>query len=291
MGRRRNQLNSNLYGIFIIGEQLSSDEVPCWNGCCPLTTSHHTQARNVKSEKIQMLQQGLIRDRRYHLRKFKNCFVARDAIDWLIKMYHVQSRDEAVRAMQILLRNGMIHHDDHEFKDQNLFYRFTFDDDSYKLNKDLVGLYKGVLYYRKMKSESEVLRDFYHKGVLYSEAFYGSDAVDFIAATNGISERGVVIQDFRDLLERDIIKHVTDDYHFSDDRLIYEFSLDFNQPCLLHDVLDMPPDQHRTNGTTSSSGLEDLESTRSSTDVESVTEINDNHFKAASIGQDEESLY
>ncbi|XP_013060802.2 DEP domain-containing mTOR-interacting protein-like isoform X1 [Biomphalaria glabrata] len=244
MGRRKHVWHSNFYGIFIIGEQI----------------------------RLQMQQQGLIRDRRYHLRKFKNCFVARDAIDWLLKMYHVQSRVEAVRAMQILLQNGMIHHvvDDHEFKDQNLFYRFTFDDDTYKLNKDLVSLYRGVIYYRKMKSESEVLRDFYHKGVLYSEAFYGNDAVDFIVATNGNGDRGPVVADFRDLLERNIIKHVTDDYHFSDDRLIYEFSLDFNRPCLLHDVLDMASDHKNSTTTTSSSGVEDVEERNSNPDLESL---------------------
>ena len=32
---------------------------------------------------------------------------------------------------------------------------------------------------------------------------------------------------------------VTDDYHFTYDRLIYEFNLDFQKPCLLHDVLDV----------------------------------------------------
>lgn len=233
MSRRRTRWDANSYGIYVIGEQL----------------------------RIQMHDQTQVRDRRYHLRKYKKCFIGRDAVDWLLKMYHVQSRDEAVRAMQILLQNGFIHHvvDEHDFKDQTLFYRFTFDDDTYRLNRDLASFYRGVDIYRKLKSgASNVLRDFYHKGVLYSEAFYGCDAVDFIVINEGIQERELVINEFRDLLERDIIKHVTDDYHFSDDRLIYEFNLDINKPCLLSDVVDMAG-QARTSGTAASSGLGDVD--------------------------------
>ena len=34
-----------------------------------------------------------------------------------------------------------------------------------------------------------------------------------------------------------IIISVTDDYHFSDDRLMYQFAVDYDRPCLLLDVL------------------------------------------------------
>ncbi|XP_059167080.1 DEP domain-containing mTOR-interacting protein-like [Physella acuta] len=229
MGRRKTRWDSNSYGIYIIGEQLRE----------------------------QMHKQGQVKDRRYHLRKYKKCFIGRDAIDWILKMHHAPSRDEAVRAMQILQKSGVIHHvvDEHEFRDQHLFYRFTYDDNTYRLDKELSFFYRGVEIYNKMRSSTEgVMRDFYHKGMLYSEAFYGSDAVDFILISEADQERSLVVNEFRDLLERDIIKHVTDDYHFSDDRLIYEFNLDLNKPCLLQDVLDMTPIKKSSEGERTEAG-------------------------------------
>ena len=71
-----------------------------------------------------------IQDRRYHLKAFPNCFIAKAAIDWLISHGEASSRQEALAIMRQFERHWLIHHvnDDHEFMDEMLFFRFRDDD-------------------------------------------------------------------------------------------------------------------------------------------------------------------
>ncbi|XP_076440168.1 DEP domain-containing mTOR-interacting protein-like [Babylonia areolata] len=221
LGKDRQNRNGSSYDIYVVGEHVRS----------------------------QMLKVGLIKDRRYHLRKYRKCFIGRDAIDWLVKMCHVQSRGEAILAMRCLQEHDMLHHvvDDHVFKDQHLFYRFTRDDDRYLLRTDLATFYRGLSVFLRVK-ESKIQRELYHKGHLYQGAFQGVDLVDCLTANDDKLERHDVIQQCRQLLEFDIIRHITDDYHFADDRLMYQFQVDYDRPCLLSDVLQplaTDPDTHQ----------------------------------------------
>jgi len=56
----------------------------------------------------------LIKDRRYHLRVYQECFVGHEMVDWLLKKGEVESRKEAVAMMQKLLDHGVIHHGERE---------------------------------------------------------------------------------------------------------------------------------------------------------------------------------
>lgn len=215
LGKEADNSQSTAYDIYIVGEQIRS----------------------------QLYRQVIIKDRRYRLRKYKKCFVGANTVDWLVTMCHAHSRGEAVMAMRVLQEYGMLHHvlDEHVFKDQSLFYRFTKDDGTYQLRADLTAFYKGLDVFTKVK-ESSIRRDFYHRGHLYQGAFYGCDLVDILVTPlgDGKDHRADVIARCRDLLEYDIIRHVTSDYHFSDDRLMYQFAVDYDRPCLLLDVLHHP---------------------------------------------------
>lgn len=70
-----------------------------------------------------------IRDRRYGLRVYPNCFVGSEAVTWLTNNQKA-TRDEAIRIGQILVERGIIHHvtDEHTFEDRYLFYRFYMDE-------------------------------------------------------------------------------------------------------------------------------------------------------------------
>lgn len=70
-----------------------------------------------------------IKDRRYRLRTFSNCFVGNEAINWLMQ-YQKATREEAIRIGQILVEKGIFHHvtDEHTFEDGYLFYRFYEDE-------------------------------------------------------------------------------------------------------------------------------------------------------------------
>ncbi|MGL5875437.1 MAG: DEP domain-containing protein [Xenococcaceae cyanobacterium] len=70
-----------------------------------------------------------IKARPYKLKLYHRCFVASEAVDWLVKNCQM-SREEAIAFGQNLVEQKIIHHicDEHHFKDENLFYRFYEDE-------------------------------------------------------------------------------------------------------------------------------------------------------------------
>ena len=79
------------------------------------------QMRNVGGVKIK--------DRRYNLRVYSRCFVGSEAVSWLMDNLQL-SQTEAVALGQRLINEKWIHHvtDDHPFKNDDLFYRFYWDE-------------------------------------------------------------------------------------------------------------------------------------------------------------------
>lgn len=70
-----------------------------------------------------------IKDRKFQFKKFKNVFFGSDAVEWLM-IHERATREEAVLMGQLMLQQGIIHHvlDEHNFKDEPLFYRFYNDE-------------------------------------------------------------------------------------------------------------------------------------------------------------------
>uniref|UniRef100_A0A672TEU9 Rap guanine nucleotide exchange factor 4-like n=1 Tax=Sinocyclocheilus grahami TaxID=75366 RepID=A0A672TEU9_SINGR len=97
----------------------------------------------VPSEKILRAEKGLrnailaraphmIRDRKYHLKTYRQCCVGTELVDWLLQQSScVHSRAHAVGMWQVLLEEGVLNHVDHElnFQDKYLFYRFLDDEE------------------------------------------------------------------------------------------------------------------------------------------------------------------
>jgi|GEM_PF-908255 len=82
------------------------------------------------SSKMRSAEQGVeIRTRRYKLKLFQRCFLGNEAVDWIVEQTKV-SRPNAVKIGQTMLDKGLFHHvlDEHQFKDENLFYRFNADE-------------------------------------------------------------------------------------------------------------------------------------------------------------------
>jgi pyruvate/2-oxoglutarate dehydrogenase complex dihydrolipoamide dehydrogenase (E3) component len=66
-------------------------------------------------------------DRKYHLSTYKNCFVGKEAVDFLLAKGYAGTREEAVRLGQsIMTETKLFEHvcRDHPFADANLFYHF-----------------------------------------------------------------------------------------------------------------------------------------------------------------------
>nr|XP_057938597.1 rap guanine nucleotide exchange factor 4 isoform X3 [Doryrhamphus excisus] len=74
----------------------------------------------------------MIRDRKYHLKTYRQCCVGTELVDWQMQQNScVHSRLQAVGMWQALLEEGVLNHVDREpsFQDKYLFYRFLDDDD------------------------------------------------------------------------------------------------------------------------------------------------------------------
>ena len=70
-----------------------------------------------------------IQDRRYRFSNYPLCFVGNEAVKWIENRY-LLSKPEAIRLGQELINLKIIHHvtDEHDFKNEYLFYRFYIDE-------------------------------------------------------------------------------------------------------------------------------------------------------------------
>ena len=86
------------------------------------------------------LKTGLdIKDRMYHFKTYKRCFVASEAIDFMLQEQMVNTRFQAVqlgRQLQINLQLWNHVCNEHEFKDELLFFRFVSDGDGTNNEKE-----------------------------------------------------------------------------------------------------------------------------------------------------------
>uniref|UniRef100_A0A4W5R828 Rap guanine nucleotide exchange factor 4b n=1 Tax=Hucho hucho TaxID=62062 RepID=A0A4W5R828_9TELE len=74
----------------------------------------------------------MIRDRKYHLKTYRQCCVGTELVDWLVQQSTcVHTRSHAVGMWQVLLEEGVLSHVDQElgFQDKYLFYRFLDDEE------------------------------------------------------------------------------------------------------------------------------------------------------------------
>lgn len=69
-----------------------------------------------------------IKTRRHKLKLYQRCFLGNEAVDWIAKQAKV-SRTDAVKIGQKMLEKGLFSHviQEHNFKDESLFYRFNED--------------------------------------------------------------------------------------------------------------------------------------------------------------------
>uniref|UniRef100_H3D0J5 Rap guanine nucleotide exchange factor 4b n=1 Tax=Tetraodon nigroviridis TaxID=99883 RepID=H3D0J5_TETNG len=74
----------------------------------------------------------MIRDRKYHLKTYRQCCVGTELVDWLVlQSACVLTRSHAVGMWQALLEERVLNHVDQDlgFQDKYLFYRFLDDED------------------------------------------------------------------------------------------------------------------------------------------------------------------
>ncbi|XP_025057526.1 DEP domain-containing mTOR-interacting protein-like isoform X3 [Alligator sinensis] len=184
----------------------------------------------------------LIKDRRYHLRTYPNCFVAKELTDWLIDHKEAPDRETGIRLMQKLMDHYIIHHvcDEHsDYKDAKLLYRFRKDDGTFPLNKDVKVFMRGQSLHEKLISvEDSILKAREENAVKYQRTFLGCEMIDWLIKEGETANRKEAIELGRALLEHGIIQHVSSRYHFFDSNLLYQFRINFRRRRRLTELLN-----------------------------------------------------
>ncbi|KAI4805962.1 hypothetical protein KUCAC02_010554 [Chaenocephalus aceratus] len=88
-------------------------------------------AGNILRNAILSRAPHMIRDRKYHLKTYRQCCVGTELVDWQMQQSScIHSRIQAVGMWQVLLEEGVLNHVDQElsFQDKYLFYRFLDDE-------------------------------------------------------------------------------------------------------------------------------------------------------------------
>ncbi|XP_052002845.1 DEP domain-containing mTOR-interacting protein-like isoform X3 [Xyrauchen texanus] len=192
--------------------------------------------------RLRLHESKVIKDRRHHLRTYPNCFVAKEIIDWLIEHKETSDRDTAIKIMQKLLDQSIIHHvcDEHkEFKDMKLFYRFRKDDGTFPLDSEAKVFMRGQRIYEKlMNTENTLLQSREEEGVTYERTLVASEFIDWLLLEGEMAIREEAEQLGRRLLEHCIIQHVSNKHHFVDGGLLYQFRMNFRRRRRLMELLN-----------------------------------------------------
>ncbi|XP_051531497.1 DEP domain-containing mTOR-interacting protein-like [Myxocyprinus asiaticus] len=191
--------------------------------------------------RLRLHDSKLIKDRRYHLRTYPNCFVAQELIDWLIARKEVPDRESAVQLMQHLVDHDIIHHVCDKwpmFKDAKYLYRFREDDGTFPFNIEVKIFMRGQrLYEHLIIGKDTILQLRQEKGVAYERSFPGYILIDWLLQNGEIESRRQGLELCRALLEHGIIQHVSLKHHFFDSGLLYQFCINFRRRRWLSELL------------------------------------------------------
>eukprot|EP00117_Sycon_ciliatum_P000813 scpid13875/ scgid6726/ DEP domain-containing mTOR-interacting protein; DEP domain-containing protein 6 len=187
----------------------------------------HEVAKLGERLRLRWHDEAIIKDRRYHMRLYSKCFPANLAVDCLMDRGDADTRQQAVCIMKNLQRFDLVHHvvDDHDFKDDFLFFRFREDDGTYKPDPSPQDIIAGQRLYSRLAGTSLIQDRKYH-GKQYPRCVVGNELVDFLIAGGMFPSRTAAVEHCRDLLEAGVLHHVCYDHHFNDEYLFYRFEND-----------------------------------------------------------------
>ena len=179
-----------------------------------------------------------VRDRRFRLKTYQTCFVASEAVDFMMQNQIVDSRQEAVKlGLRLQKKMGFWHHvcDDHDFDDRYLFFRFAADDTD--ANEDV-----GCTSEREY-TEDELydiaddlkvcldIQDRTYRLKKYKKCFVATEAVDVMIENGMADTREEAVLVGRHLQKKQHLwNHVCDDHLFDDKYFFFRFLSD-NDDC------------------------------------------------------------
>uniref|UniRef100_A0A7N6BSC9 Uncharacterized protein n=1 Tax=Anabas testudineus TaxID=64144 RepID=A0A7N6BSC9_ANATE len=180
--------------------------------------------------RLKLHDEKVIKDRRYHLRTYPNCFIAQELLDWLVSHKEAPDRATAVCLMQQLMDHNIVHHVCDKrliFKDAKLLYRFRKDDGTFPFNTEM----KVFMHGQRLYEQEEL-------GVSYHRSFPGCQLIDWLLQNSEAESRRQGLELCCALQEHGIIQHVAKQHDFFDSGLLYQFCINFRRRRRLSELLN-----------------------------------------------------
>uniref|UniRef100_A0A3P8XFX4 Phosphatidylinositol-3,4,5-trisphosphate-dependent Rac exchange factor 1 n=1 Tax=Esox lucius TaxID=8010 RepID=A0A3P8XFX4_ESOLU len=172
----------------------------------------------------------LIKDRRRKLSIVPKCFMGNEFVSWLIESGEISKPDEGVNLGQALLENGIIHHvsDKHQFKNEQVLYRFRYDDGTYKARSEMEDIVsKGVRLYCRLHSlYTPVVKDRDHHLKTFKSVVPASKLVDWLLSQGDCSTREDAVTLGVELCNNGFMHHVLEKSEFKDESQFFRFYAD-----------------------------------------------------------------
>uniref|UniRef100_A0A673VIP1 Phosphatidylinositol 3,4,5-trisphosphate-dependent Rac exchanger 1 protein n=1 Tax=Suricata suricatta TaxID=37032 RepID=A0A673VIP1_SURSU len=173
---------------------------------------------------------NLIKDRRRKLSTVPKCFLGNEFVAWLLETGEISKTEEGVNLGQALLENGIIHHvsDKHQFKNEQVMYRFRYDDGTYKARSELEDIMsKGVRLYCRLHSlYAPVIKDRDYHLKTYKSVLPGSKLVDWLLAQGDCQTREEAVALGVGLCNNGFMHHVLEKSEFKDESQYFRFHAD-----------------------------------------------------------------
>uniref|UniRef100_A0A3P8ZH55 Phosphatidylinositol-3,4,5-trisphosphate-dependent Rac exchange factor 1 n=1 Tax=Esox lucius TaxID=8010 RepID=A0A3P8ZH55_ESOLU len=167
----------------------------------------------------------LIKDRRRKLSIVPKCFMGNEFVSWLIESGEISKPDEGVNLGQALLENGIIHHvsDKHQFKNEQVLYRFRYDDGTYKARsemEDIVSKFGGAFQVRLYSKDRD------HHLKTFKSVVPASKLVDWLLSQGDCSTREDAVTLGVELCNNGFMHHVLEKSEFKDESQFFRFYAD-----------------------------------------------------------------
>lgn len=165
-----------------------------------------------------------VRDRRWRLRLYPQCFVGREAVDWIVQREGI-SRAKAVRMGRRLVALGLMAHvaAEHDFEDADLFYVFTHATGAQVLQQN--DLHREMAQTLRALGRGDDVSGLYlgkHvRGLaVHRDCFTGAELTHWIQERWGLTTEQAV-QAGAQLMRQGELRHVFDDRPFAAGRDLY----------------------------------------------------------------------
>eukprot|EP00180_Rhodochaete_pulchella_P002321 Plantae.Rhodophyta-Rhodochaete_pulchella.ctg3514.p1 GENE.Plantae.Rhodophyta-Rhodochaete_pulchella.ctg3514~~Plantae.Rhodophyta-Rhodochaete_pulchella.ctg3514.p1 ORF type:complete len:452 (-),score=51.63 Plantae.Rhodophyta-Rhodochaete_pulchella.ctg3514:118-1473(-) len=180
-----------------------------------------------------------IKDRCFHLRKYRMCFVGQEAVAWLTTSGVAKSVADAVRLGNKMMSAGVFYHVTHSrpFENRKSFYRLTGDDRKSGTSEGSGGcsLSRTLSDEHELRDSMDMMRlieEFRHGAEIrdrkfhtkqYRNCFVGCDAVQWLVDAGYARNVDEAVSVGNQMMEQGVFSHVSHDHSFENKFLFYRF--------------------------------------------------------------------